>query len=156
MRMIPSRLAFVLLLLVGGCAAPEPPFASLAATIPPPAPGQARIFFYRWLEPYETLTPTTAYLNDAAVGVTETGAVLYRDVAPGRYLVAVDSEGVYTNQFKTVILRPGDIAYIRVESLRSWSNCRTRTTGCWDTFVVNVINPAVALDEMRDLRLIHG
>ena len=158
--------AALLLLLLGivGCAPPGPPFASVASTIPPAPNGMARIFFYRWLEPYETLAPTTASLNGKPIAVTETGAVLYRDVAPGQYTISIQSQGVYPNQFKTITLQPGDVAYARIESLRSWSPCGGGSEsgggggdeGCWDTFVVQIMDPAVAQYEMRDLRFIRG
>ncbi|HXQ52766.1 MAG TPA: hypothetical protein VN802_16855 [Stellaceae bacterium] len=156
------RAFLVLVLILAGCVAPGPPFASVASTIPPPPPGSARIFLYRWLEPYETVAMTTAYFNGSAVGVTETGTVLYRDVAPGRYTISVWSEGVYPDQFKTVTVGPGQVVYARIESLSSWSVCggfdvsMGGAAGCWDTFVVNIMDPAVALSEMQSLRFIRG
>src|SRR5579885_3092706 len=143
---------FVFLLAVAGCAPGGPPYASVAATIPPVPPGMARIYFYRWLEIYETTAPSVAYLNGQPVGVTETGAVFYRDVPPGQYTIAVQSEEPYPNQFKTVVLQPGQVAYARIESLRSWSSCASGgdgdggggATSCRDTFVVQLIDPRVA------------
>ena len=154
-----------LLLGIAGCAPAGPPFASVAATLPPVPAAMARIFFYRWLEPYETLTPTTAFLNGAPVGVTEPGAVLYRDVARGQYTIAVKSEGVFPDQFKTVTVNAGDKVYVRVESLSNWASCGSggggdsgggASSGCVDTFVVQIMDPAVASYEMRDLRFIGG
>lgn len=169
MNAMPALRGFVLLVLLAAasCAPPGPPFASVASTISPVPQGTARVFFYRWLEPYETLAPTVASLNNLPIGVTEPGAVLYRDVAPGQYLISVQSDGVYPNQFKTVVLQPGNVAYVRIASLRSWSPCGGGggggeggggggAEGCWDTFVVQIIDPAVALGEMRDLRFIQG
>jgi hypothetical protein len=163
------RCAVLLLLLaIGGCAPAGPPFASVAGTIPPVPQGAARIFFYRWLEPYETAAPARAYLNGNPIGVTETGAVFYRDVAPGAYTISIQSQGVYPNQFKTVTLRPGDVAYARIGSLRSWAACGGGggggdgggggggESGCWDTFVVVLMDPVQAQAEMRDLRFIAG
>lgn len=153
---------FLLVVAISGCAPAGPPFASVAATLPPMAPNTARIFFYRWLEPYETMAPAIAYLNNQPVGVTETGAVLYRDVVPGQYTIKIQSEGVYPNQFKTVTLKAGDVAYVRVELLRSWSGCGGGGLGgggggaCWDTFVVNLMDPALARAEISDLRFIQG
>ena len=163
MRMLKGVLLLVMLA-IGGCAPAGPPFASVAGSIPPVPPGAARIFFYRWLEIYDTTAPTMAFLNGAPIGVTETGAVLYRDVAPGQYVIAVQSEGVFPNQFKTVTLKPGDVAYARIESVRSWSPCGGGgsgvggggSEGCWDTFVVQLMDPSLALGEMRDLRFIAG
>jgi hypothetical protein len=160
------RGAFLVLLLgIAGCAPAGPPFASVAGTLPPVPAGAARVFLYRWLEPYESLTPTTAFLNGGPIGVTETGAVLYRDVAPGRYTIAVQSEGIFPNQFKTVTLKAGDTVYVRIDSLRNWAPCGSggggesgggASSGCADTFVVQIMDPAVASYEMRDLRLIRG
>jgi hypothetical protein len=154
--------ALTVLLALGACAPAGPPFASVA--LPPVPNGMARIYFYRWLEPYETVAPTTAYLNGQEVGVTETGSVLYRDVQPGQYLISVFSEGVFPNQFKTVVVRPGEQVYARIESLKSWWPCGSggggiaggSTSGCADTFVVQIMDPAVARYEMRTLRLIAG
>jgi len=156
-------LVLLLLFATASCAPPGPPFASVAATIPPLQPGMARIFFYRWLEPYETLSVATAFLNNQPVGLTEPGSVLYRDVVPGQYLISVQSEGRYPNQFKTVVLQPGDVTYARIESLRTWMPCGGGggvagggDQGCWDTFVVVIMDPAVALSEMGDLWFIRG
>lgn len=159
-----TRYAILLLLLViSGCAPAGPPFGSVASTVPPVPAGMARVYFYRWLEPYESTAPTTAYLNGKPVAVSWMGSVLYRDVAPGQYLVSVFSRGQYPNQFKTVVLRPGETAYARIESLQSWAPCggsggggASATEGCFDTFVVVMVSPAVAQYEMRDLQFIQG
>jgi hypothetical protein len=161
MRTAMKLMVLLLLIAIGGCAPPGPPFASVAGALPPVPPGMARIFIYRSLEPYETLAQTTAYLNDAAVGVTEPGAVLYRDVAPGQYTIAVKSIGVYPDQFKTVTVEPGQVLYARVDSLRNWSTCGSGgaeggSGGCWDTFVVELVDPRIAQYEMRSLRFIPG
>ena len=115
------------------------------------------------LEPYESVAETEAFLNGKPVGVTETGAVFYRDVAPGQYTISVHSDGVFPDQFKTVILKPGDVAYARIESIKSWMSCGSgggrsggTTEGCEDTFVVVMIDPALAQADMHDLRFIRG
>lgn len=162
MRITALSFLALALLALAGCAPAGPPFASAGATLPPVPQGEARIYFYRWLEPYETVAPSTVMLNGAPVGVSETGAILYRDVAPGQYTISVESRGVYPNQFKTVTLAAGQTTYVRIESFRAWCNDSGgglnggTSGGCYDTFVVQVIDPAVALGEMRDLRLIRG
>ena len=55
----------------------------------------------------------------------------------------------------------GETAYVRIESLRSWCNDSGGGTGgtsggCYDTFVVNIVDPAVARAEMRNLWFIPG
>jgi len=156
-------LFLALALVLVGCAPSGPTFGSLAATLPPPPPGTARIYIYRWLEPYETTSVMRAYLNNMTVGVTYPGSVLYADVPPGQYTIKVDSRGAYPNQFKTVTVRAGNVFYARVESARWWSVCGGTgdtgdggSSGCWDTFVINIIDPAVAQAEMAPLRLLSG
>jgi len=148
---------------LGACAPAGPPFASIAASLPPVPQGEARVYFYRWLEPYETTAESAVMLNGAPVGVSQTGAAFYRDVEPGRYTISVASRGIYPNQFKTVQLAAGQTAYVRIESLRAWCNDSGGGNtgggggaGCFDTFVVELIDPAVALGEMHDLWYIRG
>ena len=149
------RAALFLFGLLAACAA-GPRFAEVAGSLPPPPPGAARIFFYRWYEPYETLSQTTAYLNGAPVGVTQPGSVLYRDVPPGQYAIKVDSYYSFPNQFKTVQLAAGDTLFVRVESLHSWSGCTGNILDCPDTFAVSLQPPGTALAEMGALWLIPG
>jgi hypothetical protein len=164
MRTALKCVILLLVLVAAGCAPAGPPFASVAATLPPVPPGSARIYFYRYLEPYETTAETEAFLNGNPVGVTETGAVFYRDVTPGKYTISVHSDGVFPDQFKTVILKPSETAYARIESIKSWAPCGTggggraggATEGCEDTFVVVMIDPTLAQVDMRDLRFIPG
>jgi hypothetical protein len=156
-----SRVRSLLLLLalasaLLGCAE-GPRFAQVAATVPPVPAGAARIFFYRWLEPYETLSWTPVYLNGATVAVSQPGTVLYRDVPPGTYAIAVRSEGVYPGQFKTVAVGPGQVLYVRIESLSSWySGGGPLRDWQHDTFVVNLVDPETAGRETQDLRYIPG
>jgi hypothetical protein len=163
MRTFVGSFALALMLVaLASCAPSGPEFASVAATVAPVPSGEARVYFYRWLEPYETVAESAVMLNGARVGVSQTGAVLYRDVAPGQYTISVQSGGTYPNQFKTVTLTPGETAYVRIESLRAWCNDSGGgldgggSSGCYDTFVVNLIDPAVARSEMQNLRFIKG
>lgn len=152
-------LPLALALLLGGCAvAPGGPrFAQVAPTLPPVPADAARFFFYRLLEPYETLAWTPVYLNGQEVGVSQPGTVLSRDVAaPGTYTIAVRSEGVYPNQFKTVAVRPGDVVYARIESLRNWYEGGAEREWHYDTFVVEIVDPPTAAREMAGLRFIAG
>jgi hypothetical protein len=156
MRTALARLCVLALLAVTACAAPGPSFSGAAGTMPPLPPGQARVFLYRWLEPYDSVSMSVAFLNGQPIGATEPGAVLYRDVVPGQYTISVVSDGTYPNQFKTVVLRPGETVYARIESLQSWSTCGRWAEACGDTFVVQVMDPASALAEMQGLRFIGG
>ncbi|HKF72997.1 MAG TPA: DUF2846 domain-containing protein [Stellaceae bacterium] len=133
----------------------EPSIAS--ATIVPVAAGQARIYFYRDWEPYESLSRPLIYLNDTAAEISEPGGISFRDLAPGEYHISVDSQGVYPHQFKELALRAGDIRYVKVESLASWYTGRgPGHLGYRDTFVVELIPERQARDEITDKRYAPG
>lgn len=151
----------LLLVALAGCASGGPPFANVAGALPPVPPGEARIFIYRTIEPYGTPSWTEAFVNGRPIGETQPGAVLYRDVPQGIDTISVHSEGTYPNQFKTVMLKPGDQIYVRIE-LRSSSMCAGGAqagggnNGCWNTFFVDIVPPQTAIGEMGPLPLIPG
>jgi hypothetical protein len=151
----PARLLFLLGLTLAACAQ-GPRFGEVAAALPAVPPGDARLFFYRWLEPYESLTWTAVYLNGAEVGVSRPGSVFYRDVPAGTYTIVVWSEGIYPNQFKTVVVGPGQSVYARIESLSSWYRGGVRREWQGDTFAVDLIDPVDARREMQGLDYIQG
>jgi len=140
---------FGVLVLLGACSGRtrEPVFASVRTT--PIAADLARVYFYRAFEPYESLARPWIYLNGKALTVSEPGGVLFRDVRPGAYDISVYSPGIYPNQFKQVVLRPGDTLYVRIDSLRNWYRGFN-----WerDTFVVTLIGESEASVEMAALR----
>jgi hypothetical protein len=142
-------LAFLLGLAFAGCAAPPPPYPAVAGLIPPVGQGTARIYFYRDDEPNETLSRPYVYLNGYRAGTSIGGGVFYRDVAPGTYVIAVDTVGIYGQPFKAVALEPGDTVYAKVESLSSWQTGGGRGGGYQrDTFVVAIIPPDQASAEL--------
>jgi len=123
-------------------------------TAAPVGPGFARIYFYRDWEPYDSLSRPLIYLNDAPTRISEPGGISFSDVAPGEYHISVDSDGTYPHQFKGLVLRAGDIRYVKIESLRNW----TRRGKAWerDTFVVELIPERQAQSEIADKRYIPG
>jgi hypothetical protein len=147
-------LAYVLLLALGGCAQP-PPFLAVAPLIPPLAPDQARIYFYRDYEPYESLSEPYIYLNGRGIGTSIPGGVFYRDVSPGTYLISVDTVGYYWNPFKTVALQPGDTLYVKIESLKSWESSGGESAYEADTFVVAIIPPEQGARELAGMRYVE-
>jgi hypothetical protein len=148
----------VLFLVLTACGPQQPFFPQVAATIPPPPPNQARIYFYRDYEPYESLSRPPLYLNGQTVGVSIPGGVFYRDIPPGTYEIKVLSLGLYENQFKTVALRPGDTFYAKIESLRSWSGSDNGDLSSFvsDTFVVVLISPDQARTELDLMRYVQA
>lgn len=154
---IARRLLVVLVLALAGCIAQNstlPVFATAERSLPPPAPGTARLFFYRLLEPSEPALGTTVMLNEKPVGFSRNGTVLYRDVPPGNYFVSVARSGPYPYQFKTVQVAAGQTWYFRIESLASWS-CSGKPTCRGDTFVVAIVDPARARAEIAPLGLLR-
>lgn len=152
---IARPLFFVLGLILAGCIAQNPTlpvFATAERTLPPPAPGTARLFFYRLLEPYEHTLGITVLLNEKPAGFARNGAVLYRDVPAGSYFVSVDSYNPYPNQFKTVQVAAGQTWYFRIESFSGWSCLKSGCRG--DTFVVAIIPPTQARAEIAPLGLL--
>ena len=105
-----------LLLIAAGCA--QSPAPQVAA-VPIPA-GQARVWFYRPLEPYGSLNLARIDMNGSYVGAVENGNAFYRDVPPGHYHIAPQSFGRDINQDRDVDLTPGQQLYVKIVSLESW------------------------------------
>jgi len=155
--MSPSRLILIAGLVLAACQGSFFQPAVAAATFPPLPAGLARIYFYRDWEPYESLSRPQIYLNGAPAAVSDPGGVSYRDVPPGEYHVSVDTQGMYPHQFKDLTLRPGDIQYVKIESLSSWIAGGGRHHDAQrDTFVVELIPAQQAESEILDKRYVPG
>ena len=141
-----------LVLLLAGCVAPPGPL--LSGPLPPAPPGTARIVVYRDLDYYATRSMPTVYLNNQPAGISENGALFYRDVAPGEYAISVAPSLPYPNQFKSVVVRPGDVFYAEIAPLPLTGgrfNVNARDYG--DTFIVTLRDPATAAYETQGLRV---
>jgi hypothetical protein len=108
----------ILLLATAGCVQSPPPTASVA--IPPIPAGEARVWFYRPIDAYDSMATPFVRMNDAIVAVSMPEGASYRDVPPGPYHITVDSYGKDFNQDKDVQLAAGQELYVKVVSLRSW------------------------------------
>jgi hypothetical protein len=128
---------------VGGCAQ-----APATVAIPPIPAGEARVWFYREFIPSESLNMTAVSMNNTEVGYSRLGGAFYRDVVPGEYHITVASWGTDVNQSANVALAAGDEAYVRVESLRSWSSGGERNSYERDTFYARLIPPQIARAEV--------
>jgi hypothetical protein len=113
------RIAALLATATFAACARNPPVASVS--VPPIPAGEARVWFYRVFLPSETLNMTKVTMNGAYVGYAQLGGAFYRDVPPGIYHIEVESYGRDYNQSTNVALVPGQDAYVKVESLRSWA-----------------------------------
>ena len=157
MRVLRSA-GLVFLLTVAGCLGTQAPlYPQVAATVPPAPPNQGRIYFYRDYEPYESLSRPYLYLNRQVIGISIPGGVFYRDVPPDTYEVSVYSVGAFPNQFKTIAVKPGDVFYAKIESLRSWySGNGVFSPFEPDTFVVAIIDPNQARAELGNMRYVQA
>jgi hypothetical protein len=143
--------AGILLLAMAACALP-PPTASVA--IPPIPAGAARVWFYRPVDAYDSLSTPYIRMNDAIVGVSLPNGASYRDVAAGQYHISVDSYLDSPQQDQNVTLAPGQEVYVKVISQRSWIQGGAGGGGgdggggggeyTKDTFYVWLIPPEVA------------
>jgi hypothetical protein len=128
--------------ILAGCAL-RPTVASVAA--PPIPSGYARIWVYR----IYLLNMTKVTLNGVYAGYAQLGGAFYRDVPPGTYHVEVASWGKDFDQSTNVALVPGQEAYVRIDSLDSWSTIiGAGFVTKRDTFYARLIFPQVARAEM--------
>jgi hypothetical protein len=144
--------AVVLLLAAAACESP-PPTSSVA--IPPIPAGDARVWFYRPIDAYDSMATPYIRMNDQIVAVSMPLGASYRDVPAGPYHITVDSYGEDFNQDKNVQLAAGDELYCKIVSLRSWSTASGGTGpdgGGGDygrnTFYVWLIPAETARDEV--------
>lgn len=147
---------FATFLLLAGCAtAPEP----LAGSLPSPPVGTARIVLYRDVGIYEPSEVLTVSLNDRQIGAVPRGDVTYQDVPPGTYTVTFKPTRTSPNQFKTVTLAAGAVAYVKLEALTDGvcTGDEASGAGCFETGYTSVlIDPAIAQQEIKGLRLVRG
>jgi hypothetical protein len=141
------RVAALLALATTTACARNPP---VGAVTPPPIPaGEARVWFYRVYLPSETLNMTRVTMNGVYAGYAQLGGAFYRDVPPGVYHVEVESFGRDFNQSTNVALVPGQEAYVKVDSLRSWATtCGYGFTAGRDTFYARLIPNQLARSEI--------
>ncbi len=142
----------VVLLVVACAGGPQGPFYT-SAEVPPLPPNLARIYFYRDLEPYESLAEPWISLNGERTTLSVPGGVSYRDVPTGEYRISVASPGLYPNQNKTVVLHAGETLYVKIASLFSWDQ---GLHWARDTFVVTLIGPVEARQQLAEMRLVSG
>lgn len=150
-------LVLLLLLAVAACTPPLPA-GTLHGALPPQPPGTARLVFYRTRIYYGAMEWMAVYINGRTTGVSQPGAVFYRDVAPGRYHLTMQTYGFYPNQFKTVTARAGDTFYVNINSVPRQVCYRGGVpVECSDdAFVMTIVDPARGFKDIQGLKLIRG
>jgi len=105
------------LLAVAGCA--QLPTTS-ATAIPPLSAQQARVWFYRDLNPNDSMATPYVRIDGTIAGVSQPGGASYRDVVPGRHQILVESYVNDANQARIVDLAPGAQIYAKVLPLDNY------------------------------------
>ena len=139
---------------VTGCAQP-PRYVDVAASVPPVAPWQARIYAYREPGVYEGLDWVPILLNGQQAGAVGPGQVIMRDVVPGTYSIEAASQGVYPGQTKVVALAPGQTIYVKVTTLRGMIPTSRRDRPAF-TYIAVLMDPAIARQEIAGLAYTAG
>jgi len=83
-------LALALLLLLPGCAS-GPRFAEVRETVPPLAPGNGRIYFYRTTTLGAAVQPPVK-LDGTKVGIAKPRGLFFVDRPPGNYQIETSTE----------------------------------------------------------------
>jgi hypothetical protein len=83
---------------------------------PPIPPGQARLWFYRLYQPSVSFNVANIDLNGARIiSVPAYGPALYRDVAPGNYVIAPEGEVESPRQAARVNLAPAQEMFFEID-----------------------------------------
>jgi hypothetical protein len=148
-RLCRTGVMILILGFAGALPAPRPSLADTAGPMAGPPPGYARIWLYRFYEPFVSLATPYIRFNGRIVGVSQPGGVFYRDVPPGDYDVTVDSEGRDVNQFAQVAVVAGQQVYIQVQVSKYWDcggggGSQGGSGWCRDTFYTRLQLPQVA------------
>jgi hypothetical protein len=139
----------IALLALAGCAAAP----NISETPTPRAVPQesARVFVYRWLEPYESLEFARVDLDGRPLGYAQNGAAFFRDITPGRHTITVVSRGRYPGQTATVTLTPQETLYVRIASLSTWDPSFPD-----ETFTLRFADPTTGAGDVASLPLVTG
>jgi hypothetical protein len=144
------------LLLLAGCSTVLLPGPVDTGPLPPVPAGDARLIFYRTVDYQGTQAMPEIALNGAPTGRTENGTMLFRDVAPGSYKITVAPTLPYPNQFPSVSVKPGDVAYVEIGTLANMGDIMPTERSYADTFILSVVDPATGAYGSYGLRRIHG
>jgi hypothetical protein len=124
-----------------------PAAAQVASPVPP---GAARIWFYRDYAPYSTRNVAQVALNGAVVGYSQPeGGSFYRDVAPGRYRIAVGTEqNEDVNQDALIDIGPGQQAFVKIVGTNTWDAGGDNQIYSRDVFYARLVPPQIAEAEI--------
>jgi hypothetical protein len=117
-------LAVILLsfLILAGCAAERAETSWDQSSIPPLAPGMARVWVLRMPSQAGIVTGADplVYVNGAPLAKSTLNTVYYHDFAPGTYRFTVQAYGTPANLVDTVQLSPGMQTFLQVQAVPNW------------------------------------
>ena len=151
--------AAIFLLATAACAAVPSPPPTASVAIPPVPAGDARVWFYRPIDAYDSMATPYIRMNDVIAAVSVPKGASYRDVPAGPYHITVDSYGKDFNQSRDVYLLPGQQVYFKIVSLRDWiQGGGDRNSAGYErnTFYVWEIPPEVAQGGVARSRFYGG
>jgi hypothetical protein len=110
------------ILVLGGCAYEKVQTSWQDASIPPLAPGMARVWVLRMPSQAGVITGADpiVYTNGAPLAKSTVNTVYYHDFTPGTYRFTVQAFGTPANLVDTVQLAPGMTAYVQVQAVPNW------------------------------------
>jgi hypothetical protein len=103
-------LALALLLVLPGCAS-GPRFAEVRDTVPPLAPGNGRIYFYRTMTMGAAVQPPVK-LDGTKVGIAKPRGLFFVDRPPGSYQIETSTE---VSRRLSLTLEDQQIRYVRLK-----------------------------------------
>jgi hypothetical protein len=106
----PLLFALLAALFLSGCATSGATYADLQAKLPPPPPGDGRIFIYRSTVAGAAVQPSVK-LNDAVVGSAVPRGFFYLDRPAGDYTISTETE---VKRSLSLTLAPGQVRYVRI------------------------------------------
>jgi hypothetical protein len=133
-----AKRAILPMLLAAAACAPTP----AAQTAPPPlAPGLARVWIVRELEPGTALYAPYVTVDGVSMGISPQSTAFYRDLPPGRHVFDVENCLRHPEAARVLDLRPGEVASLQVTSLENYAG--------WDCHPIDAYYLSPVPDQAR-------
>jgi hypothetical protein len=109
-------------LMLAGCAYERAETSWQQQSVPPLAPGMARVWVLRMPSQAGIITGADpmVYVNGAPLAKSTVNTVYYHDFGPGTYRFTVQPFGTPANFVDTLQLAPDMTAYVQVQAVPNW------------------------------------